>query len=207
MAVRRFINHSIYLLFVLLISSVLIGCSPSKPSDETISAARQGDAQAQYEYGMYLYELADEAPLYDKEGSAMVRLLMGAAGTSEYVMKSLKGYYDEAREWLIKAGDQGHSEALYQLGMMSYRFAEEYQPERYSNIDKDETYRIAAHYFHQSGEIRAWWRLGNCYLLGKGESKSLFKAACYYTGFLFWLGVYILLLPFKIIGYIYHLIF
>jgi len=211
MAVRRFINHSIYLLFVLLISSVLTGCSPSKPSDETISAAQKGDDQAQYEYGMYLWELADEA-----DCDAPPKLFMAATGTSEFAFKMSAGAYDEARKWLEKAGDQGHPDALYQLGIMYHRLAQEYRPDSYSV--EDELYRKSAEYFHKSVATRAWWRLGNCYLFGKGEKRSLFKAACCYTGFVFWLGVDILLLPFgiilnillfpfKIIGYIYHLIF
>lgn len=104
-----------------------------------------------------------------KKGGAEAQYKLGLAYADAY---RVDRDYDDAVEWLSKAGEQGHVKAQLFLGRMYYSG---------KNVDKDE--RLAADWLERAaegGDREAQWLIGNLYNNGEGRPKDFAKAAFWY---------------------------
>jgi len=112
-----------------------------KKSDVMRQKAEQGDADAQYQLGLFYYSRADDEKVC----------------RNEQERQSEKAW---AFAWFVKAADHGHSEANERVGFCSM-----------FGIGTDVDYKEAMKRFlcaAASGNAKAQWGVGSCYIGGRG---------------------------------------
>ena len=114
--------------YILLLTSLLTSTTIAAPGfDETMAAAKQGEAYAQFNLGI-MYEYGDGVPENDAEAVKWYRKAADQGYADAQYNLGLM-YNDgegvpendaEAVKWYRKAADQGYADAQSNLGVMYY---------------------------------------------------------------------------------------
>jgi TPR repeat protein len=159
-----------------------LGCFYAEPSDWRDreksakwfrKAAEQGHVEAQFHLGIYYHHYAGF--------NSFLRSFLSPIG---FLAKSDR---NEAVKWFRKVAEQGHVEALYELGCCYEESADSYNPSFANSLAKRQADELAktrdeaeaANWYRKAaehGHAKAQYRLGCRYRDGRGVAKNLFEA-------------------------------
>lgn len=165
-------------ILIIFLTFTIQGCLGNKNSfnfDEAQQKALQGDAQSQYNLGIY-YEInknfSEAMKWYEKSASNSFEPAINELGNI-YLDGNLvvKQNLEKAFEYYQKASDKGYLDATNNLAYM-YDLGLGVKQDR---IKAFKLYKIAS-----KGSIRALYNLGLAYKNGEGTEKNLIEAYKYF---------------------------